>query len=115
MCPQSRLTKIIQEITQKVQALLGDRLHNIILYGSYARGDFDEESDIDIMVLADINEDEMRPLEYDLNKISSRVSLKHDITVCIMMNNKNLFEQRLPILPFYQNVINDGVQIYAGQ
>ena len=31
--------------------LLGDMIFKIILYGSYARGDFDSESDIDIMML----------------------------------------------------------------
>ena len=42
MCIQTKLNKITQEVSRKVQALLGDRLRNVILYGSYARGDFDE-------------------------------------------------------------------------
>jgi uncharacterized protein len=33
---------------------LGEKLEKVILFGSYARGDYDEESDIDIMVIADI-------------------------------------------------------------
>ena len=113
MCDQTRLNKITQEVSQRVQALLGDRLRDVILYGSYARGDYDEESDIDIMVLADVGEDEIRPFQRKINIISSDVSLENDITVFIKLNDKSLFEQRLPILTFYQNVINDGVPIYA--
>ena len=39
---------------QAARESLGDKLDKVILYGSYARGDYDDESDIDIMVLADI-------------------------------------------------------------
>ena len=108
-----QLNKITGEVSRRVQELLGGSLRDIILFGSYARGDYDEESDIDIMVLADIEESERRVWQLKMNRISSRVSLDNDITVCIMLNNKSLFEQRLPILPFYRNVINDGVPIYA--
>ena len=113
MCTQAKLNKILGEVTQGVQKVLGARLRNIILFGSYARGDYDDESDIDIMVLADGTEEEIRELDYELNWVSSDVSLENDITVCIMLNDKTLFEQRLPILPFYRNVINDGVQVYV--
>ena len=107
------LNKITDEVSRRVQELLGGSLRDIILFGSYARGDYDEESDIDVMVLADIKEEERREWQYKIDIISSRVSLANDITVCIMLNNKNLFEQRMPISAFYRNIINDGVQIYA--
>jgi len=107
------LNKITDEVSRKAQELLGDSLRNIILFGSYARGDYDGESDIDIMVLADVKEDEIRPFERKLVRIAGDIGLDNDIMVCILLNNKTLFEERLPILPFYQNVMNDGVQIYA--
>lgn len=42
---------IVREFKAALQALYGDRLRDVVLYGSYARGDYDEESDIDLMVL----------------------------------------------------------------
>lgn len=42
---------IIREFKAALQALYGDRLCDVILYGSYARGDYDDESDIDLMIL----------------------------------------------------------------
>jgi len=108
----SFLNAITQDVSQKVQAILGGRLRKVILFGSYARGDFDEESDVDIMVLADVGKDE-RIFARKLNVVSSDISLQHDMTVCIMLNDKKLFDERLPILPFYRNVIKDGVEIYA--
>jgi predicted nucleotidyltransferase len=43
--------KILEELKRKLTELLGDRLKKLILYGSRARGDYDEESDIDIAVI----------------------------------------------------------------
>jgi predicted nucleotidyltransferase len=94
---------------------VGDRLRKIILYGSYARGDYEKYSDLDIMVLADIDESEINDLERRLGKMSSRASLDHDITICMLLNNENLFMSRLHISPFYRNVISEGVEIYAAQ
>ncbi|GAB2591462.1 nucleotidyltransferase domain-containing protein [Spirosoma areae] len=42
---------IVREFKAALQLLYGDRLHDVVLYGSYARGDYDDESDIDLMVL----------------------------------------------------------------
>ncbi len=49
----NNIEEIIEEFTIKVKKLLESHLKNIILYGSYARGDFNENSDIDIMILID--------------------------------------------------------------
>ena len=38
--------------------LLSDKM-DILLYGSYARGDFRPDSDIDIMILVDLSDDEI--------------------------------------------------------
>lgn len=42
---------IVREFKETLQSLYGDRLVDVVLYGSYARGDYDDESDIDLMVV----------------------------------------------------------------
>ncbi len=46
-----------KEILKAVRAILepmyGERLRGLVLYGSVARGDYDEDSDVDILVLLD--------------------------------------------------------------
>ena len=110
---QTQLNYILDVVTKRIQALLGNYLHSVILYGSYARGDYDAESDIDIMVLADIKESEIRLYQQKINKIASDVGLENDVFLNIFLKNKTSFEKRIPILPFYQNVINEGVTVYA--
>ena len=40
------ITNIIYRFSQELRRILGDKLTKIIVYGSYARGDFRENSDI---------------------------------------------------------------------
>ena len=53
MCTKSELKIVLQEVENASKQLYGDKLNKIILYGSYARGDNTEESDIDIMIILD--------------------------------------------------------------
>jgi predicted nucleotidyltransferase len=107
------IINVTDELSRNAQSILGDRLRRIILYGSYARGDYKDYSDLDIMVLADINEGELKDLENRLGIISSRASLEHDITVSLLLYDESLFTSRLHISPFYRNVLSEGVEIYA--
>ena len=42
---------IVYQFSEDVKRILGDKLTKIIVYGSYARGDYREDSDVDIMIL----------------------------------------------------------------
>lgn len=41
----------LQEAKKRLQAIYGDRLRRVILYGSRARGDATEDSDVDVLVV----------------------------------------------------------------
>lgn len=53
-------TPIVTRFKEEMQKLYGDRLHKIVLFGSYARGDFHEESDMDLLVV--LNDENVRSL-----------------------------------------------------
>lgn len=42
---------MLSKIREEIRALYGDRLQGVVLYGSTARGEDREDSDIDILVL----------------------------------------------------------------
>ncbi|HZJ83280.1 MAG TPA: nucleotidyltransferase domain-containing protein [Clostridia bacterium] len=107
------LDRITREIAINIKDVLGEKLQKIILYGSYSRGDYDDESDIDIMVLADINSYELGQYRKDINKIASRVGLDYDIMLSISLKNVDEFYNRRDILPYYQNIIREGTEIYV--
>ena len=113
MATSTQLNKITDEISINAHKVLGDRLHKIILYGSYARGDYDSESDIDIMVLADVNTAELPKLKDKICQISSDVSLDNDITVSVFLKDRAFFDSHINILPFYKNIVSEGILIYG--
>ena len=113
MCNRAILNEITDKVVKAAKESLGEKLDKVILYGSYARGDFTNESDIDIMVLADINTEEMRFIDNELGQVGWDIGYEHDIVVTIFLKDCATFYKFLPAEPFYQNVIRDGVLLSA--
>lgn len=110
---QLELNQITDTVTKSAKELLGDKLHSVILYGSYARGDYNEDSDIDIMILADVNDEDISYFHRKIWNITSNLSLEHNASVSVYIKNKIFFDKWLPTLPFYKNVMKDGIMLYV--
>lgn len=107
------LNAITDQVVDEVTKLLKNDIYKIILYGSYARGDADNESDIDIMILLNCSKDRVSEYRKQLVKLASSASLKNDVEVSLMLRDRGTFEKNLKILPFYQNVMREGVALYG--
>ncbi|GHV19601.1 hypothetical protein AGMMS49959_05070 [Planctomycetales bacterium] len=111
MCNATTLNLITRQIAAAAAERLGERLETVLLYGSYARGDYDEESDIDIMILARIDRSEVRKIERTMVSTVSAVSVANDVTVSAYVVDCATFYRWLNVIPFYQNVVKDGIKI----
>lgn len=108
------INEILFEYTKQVTDTLKDKLSKIILYGSYARGDFHPNSDLDIMILVkNINDDEIRQIEEQLCDLAFEMELKNGYHISAFVKNEEHFVTWQNILPFYMNVKNEGVEIHA--
>ena len=56
-----QLRVLSRDVKRALIELYGERLDRVILYGSYARGDFHAESDVDYLVL--LHDDNFRQLQ----------------------------------------------------
>lgn len=106
---QESLQRILETASAQVRALFGDRLISAILYGSYARGDFDEESDIDIALLVDCSREEIHRYFGELASITTDISLDYGKLISFICIPNADYRKWLPTLPFYQNIQREGV------
>ena len=113
MCTRSQLDKILQTIREEAVRQFGGQLDAVILYGSYARGDYDEESDIDVMVQVKLPKSLLTHYRKTFSHLGSDLGLEHDITVSIHLQDQETFEKYKNDLPFYRNVLREGVPVYA--
>lgn len=108
--PES-VQNILTLFVKEVKRVLGKDMDKVIVYGSYARGDYDENSDIDIMVLTSRPEKEIKPIEYELYDVAFDFFMDYGIDISVIVKNKEHFNYWLGALPFYDNVEREGVVI----
>lgn len=104
----------IQKFVKKVQQLLGDRLKKIILYGSYARGDYNKKSDVDIMILSDLSFKEIEDYRDKISDIAYDIELDTGIILSPVIKNIEKYNSRIHYVPFYKNVQKEGVVLVNG-
>lgn len=113
MCNKSEAITILGEVIKAFREKCPGKLADAFLYGSYARGDYNEESDIDILLTADILPEEIMRYQKTLSGINSDLSLEHGVTVSALVKPAAQFNKYAAVLPYYQNVIREGIR-YAG-
>ena len=95
---------ILQLIKNSVKVTAPDAI--LILYGSYARDDYRDDSDIDLLIL--INKDKVTPAEED--KITYplySIGFKTGLLISPMVYTKQGWAHHR-VTPFYENVNNEG-------
>ncbi|KAF5413946.1 MAG: hypothetical protein C5S48_10280 [Candidatus Methanogaster sp.] len=99
---------ILDEAKERLQNIYGGRLKEIILYGSYAREDATEGSDIDlILILEDISS----PIS-ELEKFSGEIhqlDFLYDTVISIIPIEARQYQTRR--LPIILNEKREGIQI----
>ena len=98
----------LQELKVIILARFPDA--EIILYGSKARGDSDEESDIDLLILVEslINS----KLEEEIFHLSYQIELKYEVVFGEIIENKDFWNTPLAnAMPLHRNIDREGVPI----
>jgi len=104
---------LIEQYVVEIQKIYGDHLRKIILYGSYARGDFRPDSDIDIMILLDISDLELKEYSQLLSYMTYDFNLDNDINIKPIAKSEEHFNKWIVNYPFYANIHREGVMLYG--
>lgn len=108
-----KIEKIINEFVSGTQKILGSRLKKIILYGSYARGDYHEGSDVDIMILTDLVDNELIEYRDKIWDYTYDLECDYNFTIHLspVIRNIEQYNRRTNYMPFYKNVQKEGVAL----
>lgn len=109
--PQS-MHSLLLEYLAAIKGIYGSHLKRVILYGSYARGDYTTDSDVDIMILVDLDEKEMDQYSDALSELGFEYNVGHDIWMMPVVKNIEHFRYWVTAYPFYKNVQKEGVVLY---
>ena len=108
-----RVDAVVKKVISAVKDTLGERLDKVILFGSYARGDFNNNSDVDIFVLADVPHEEANRWSNRIDDYLSDLWFDYDLLVCIHLTSKAMFDRYYQVMPYYQNVLKEGVELHG--
>lgn len=101
---KSRIVKILRQI----------RPDKIILFGSYGYGKPDSESDIDILVIKDMPEHEVRNFRLKIKRILWEEFHSQDIYFDVVVDSEERVLNRIGLGDlFYQEIYTKGEIIYA--
>ncbi len=107
------LRDILLDVKQEVRQILGSKLIQLILYGSYARNEQVPESDIDIMILVDENDDGLKNYRYKIADVMGDLTIKYGKLISLTEVTLRRYTEYLEVLPFYKNIKEEGVEIYG--
>lgn len=93
--------------------LFGGSLRQVILYGSYARGDYREDSDVDVMILVDLTDMEIKEYQRKLSDLTFDFNMDNDLDIKPIVKNEGHFLKWIQNYPFYSNVKREGVVLFG--
>ncbi|MFD2570560.1 nucleotidyltransferase family protein [Spirosoma soli] len=103
------ITPIVTEFKHKLRQLYGDQLAELVLFGSYARGDSHDESDVDFAVVLENSDISSTDEVVRLVPISTALSLKYGVVVSILPVSKQKLSTSMQGV--YQEIRREGIRL----
>ncbi len=111
MLSDEKINELLQNLTAETKAIFKEKLNSIILFGSYARGDFDSESDIDILVIANISAVDLCNYRNKIDEMCGTLLFKYGIVVSVIEKDFETYNKYKNILPLYKTIETEGRRI----
>ena len=105
--------QVLLRYSTELSKVYGNHLKSVILYGSYARGDYNEHSDIDIMILLDMSDMEIKKYRHELSAVTYDYNMDYNLDIKPIAKSEEHFQKWESVYPFYSNIRQEGVELYG--
>ena len=105
--------EMLKNLPEELKIIYGEKLKKVVLNGSVAREMATDDSDVDIMVLIDMNQNELIEYEDELSDVSTNLALEYFKVFSLIDVSLEEYDHWKDILPFYKNVDKEGIVLYA--
>ena len=113
MPTQQEVWTIIDELRNSISSVFPQDKIDAILFGSYARGDAESGSDIDVLLLVDASRETISQRNWQVGDLAAELLLSYGIVVSPIVENRDYFHANSEVLPFYRNISREGVRLDA--
>lgn len=107
------IDKVKKEATDLTKELLKSDLVEVILYGSCARGDYTDDSDIDIALLTRCDRVEVKKYDEELAYISTELAMKYFAVVNFVCLPYREFMEKRSWYAYFRNIEKEGEVLYG--
>lgn len=103
---------LLNYYTLGIKKIYGNNLRSVILYGSYARGDYNTDSDQDIMILVDLLDEQIISTRQKISDFTYNFNMRHNLNIVPMVKSEKHFNYWKDAHPFYKNINKEGIMLY---
>ena len=94
--------ELVSQYVEVLCKIYGKHLKTVILYGSYARGDYTKDSDIDIMVLLDLSDIDIKKYRHELSGATYDFNMDYDVDIKPIAKNQENFKKCIRFIQMWQ-------------
>ena len=105
------MDEICRRVVAAYRNAYGDDIEAIYLYGSYARGDFDEDSDIDFAAIVKGDPRELSKKRKQILSRTLKMDLELDIITSPMVISAKIFNEYKNEVGYYGNIFKEGKRL----
>ncbi len=105
--------KALADLLARLRQQFGSDLLLVVLFGSKARGDYNAESDLDVLVVLRMDRNAARTIREQVINIMWEIELDYDIVFSLILKSEEAFAQmQTNGLLLYQNIAAQGIPLW---